>query len=675
MKINFKVYKFLLASVLFCYSANGQNLQKKYTEAYKYYEKKEYSKAEEICSQILLAGPKSVKDLNDIWFNHTAAYLMYFMYHDSTNANFNLKISKDYLDLSKEYIDLLLSKDSKLREKIQPRIRMIDSIAATFNPIKEASITTVDSRNNIKASTQETPTSATSSSNVGLMIAEEQVNEPPGSKNNVQSEVKENSDKKNVTIIVNSSGKTLEEAKLNAFRDAIEETVGLFLETRTEIGIDSLLLEEITSISSANILNYEIINQNQKEDGSISAIFKINLSAAELKRFVKSRGGDMVFDGESMLNDLKYFDYKELEEKRIISFAFDIIHEKLQISFDYKVEAGTPYSMSDDNKKWKIPLKVIASVNKTFISVSELLIKTLESLNLSNEELAKYKLYEKNIFQVKLISNNRSYNFNFRTPEILFAISNIMNRYRFYCSLFVVESEFTSISGTLLSSTNGRYFLPNGNLILSGIQPSNIQEICRANELWDPRKQIQSLLNLKYLSINFPNMGSNIAEYQWDPIVDIETLEKIKGFNVKAKGVVSKHAFGGFFIPNIGEKGLVLFIPPPLVDATLDDANSYTDIFQFNGYNDWRIPTIDELRKIKNILVAKDLHHLLFRNHSRYFDQTGWESPRLWSSDVDMKSKYGGKYLTYKYDLIDGEFISNGFADSDREFFIYVRDY
>jgi hypothetical protein len=243
VKVNFKPYKFILASILFCYSANGQNLQKKYEEAYRYYEKKEYSKAEEVCSQILLAGPKSVKDLNDIWINHTAAYLMYFMYHDSTNANFNLKISKDYLDVSKEYIDLLLSKDSKLKEKLQPRIRMIDSIAATFIPIKEANITTVDNKNSIKAATQETPTSATSSSNVVLVIAEGQ-------------------------------GKTKDLAVNNALRSAIEKTFGAFISSNSKIVDDNLIKDEIVSISNGNILNYEIISQIEKNE-----LFAVTISA------------------------------------------------------------------------------------------------------------------------------------------------------------------------------------------------------------------------------------------------------------------------------------------------------------------------------------------------------------------------------------------------------------
>ena len=75
MQISFKIYKILLASILLCYSANGQNLQKQYAEAYKLYEKKDYLNAEEICGQILSTDLKSVKNITDIWSNHSAAYL------------------------------------------------------------------------------------------------------------------------------------------------------------------------------------------------------------------------------------------------------------------------------------------------------------------------------------------------------------------------------------------------------------------------------------------------------------------------------------------------------------------------------------------------------------------------------------------------------------------------
>lgn len=243
MNINFKPYKILLASILFCYSVNGQNLQKKYEEAYKYYEKKDYSRVEEICSQILLAGSKSIKDLNDIWVNHTAAYLMYFIYQDSTYINFNLKISKDYFDISKEYMDLLLLKDSKLKLRLQPRIRVIDSIMVAFSQIKEVNISSLGDKNNLKVVPQRISSSSTSNLNA-------------------------------VLVIVEGQGKTKDLAVNSALRTAIEKTFGAFISSNSKIIDDNLIKDEIVSISNGNILNYEILSQIEKNEN-----FTVTISA------------------------------------------------------------------------------------------------------------------------------------------------------------------------------------------------------------------------------------------------------------------------------------------------------------------------------------------------------------------------------------------------------------
>jgi hypothetical protein len=303
MQINFKVYKFLLASILFCYSANGQNLQKKYEEAYRYYEKKEYGRAEEVCSQILLSGPKSVKDLNDIWINHTAAYLMYFIYHDSTNANFNLEISKDYLGLSKEYIDLLLSKDSKLKEKLQPRIRMIDSIAATFSPIKEASIAAVDKKNNIKVTPQETPTSTSSSTNTVLVIAE-------------------------------GLGKTKDLAVNNALRSAIEKTFGAFISSNSKVVNDSLIKDEVVSISNGNILNYEIISQFEKNELFVVTV-SANISPENIVINAKKSGSTFELNGGVYYQNILKEEFYKSQESIVLTNFFEQ-WQSVNL-FDYKV--------------------------------------------------------------------------------------------------------------------------------------------------------------------------------------------------------------------------------------------------------------------------------------------------------------------------------------------------
>jgi hypothetical protein len=67
-------------------------------------------------------------------------------------------------------------------------------------------------------------------------------------------------DDKTVTLTVSGTGKTLEEAKTNALRSAIEQAFGAFISSKTEILNDNLVKDEIVSVSNGNIQSFEILN-------------------------------------------------------------------------------------------------------------------------------------------------------------------------------------------------------------------------------------------------------------------------------------------------------------------------------------------------------------------------------------------------------------------------------
>ena len=62
-----------------------------------------------------------------------------------------------------------------------------------------------------------------------------------------------------VTLTTSGTGKTIEEAKNNALRSAIEQAFGAFISSKTEILNDEIVKDEIVSLSGGSILNYEII--------------------------------------------------------------------------------------------------------------------------------------------------------------------------------------------------------------------------------------------------------------------------------------------------------------------------------------------------------------------------------------------------------------------------------
>ncbi|MFN5774062.1 hypothetical protein [Flavobacterium sp.] len=66
---------------------------------------------------------------------------------------------------------------------------------------------------------------------------------------------------KTVTLTVSGSGKTLEDAKLNALRSAIEQAFGAFISSKTEILNENLVKDEIVSVTNGNIQKYDIVSQ------------------------------------------------------------------------------------------------------------------------------------------------------------------------------------------------------------------------------------------------------------------------------------------------------------------------------------------------------------------------------------------------------------------------------
>jgi hypothetical protein len=71
---------------------------------------------------------------------------------------------------------------------------------------------------------------------------------------------------KTVTLITSGQGKTQDEAKQNALRNAIEQAFGAFISSHTEVVNDNLVKDEIISISNGNIQKYEIISESALPD-------------------------------------------------------------------------------------------------------------------------------------------------------------------------------------------------------------------------------------------------------------------------------------------------------------------------------------------------------------------------------------------------------------------------
>ena len=100
-----------------------------------------------------------------------------------------------------------------------------------------------------------------------------------------------------VTLTVIGIGENEEKATLQALRSAIEQTFGAFVSANTTILNDEIVQDEIVSVSTGNVKQYEknatAILPNGHVSVSLTAIISIN----RLISYAKSKGSKAEFAG------------------------------------------------------------------------------------------------------------------------------------------------------------------------------------------------------------------------------------------------------------------------------------------------------------------------------------------------------------------------------------------
>jgi hypothetical protein len=107
-------------------------------------------------------------------------------------------------------------------------------------------------------------------------------------------------------------GNTYEEAKQNAFKEAIEYQVGVVIASERESYNDKLIKNEILAYSSAFVDEYKIISQ-QNIGNKIQLVVDVKLSLLRLSDRILSKGKDSKnLDGAKHDNQYKSFLTKSL---------------------------------------------------------------------------------------------------------------------------------------------------------------------------------------------------------------------------------------------------------------------------------------------------------------------------------------------------------------------------
>ncbi len=372
-------------------------------------------------------------------------------------------------------------------------------------------------------------------------------------------------DNKDVSITSSGSGKTLEDAKQAALRSATEQAFGAFISSKTEMFNDQVVADQMASVSSGNIKSYEVLNESQLPDGSWGVTLKTIVSVDKLTSFVEAKGIAIEIKGGMFALNIKQQLLNEQGEIKAVSEMVGLLHEPMQISFDYVIKSSDPKSLDAESKNWEIPLVVTATTNKNIDFCANYCIKTLEALSLSSEEVTSYQSLNKAVFPVTINYNGVAKTFYLRKQTSINALNTLTSQWEFYTRLFTVQS---------------------------GMDESNGNGAGRIHDFSNSRNY-----NKNGKAINFLTTGQQAATFAWQDERTLSQIEQMTGYKVKPRGVVSQFKHGGFVVFEENGHGLVAAITD-LGAMDWNSAKTASDELILNGYSDWHLPSKEELYSV-----------------------------------------------------------------------------
>lgn len=282
------------------------------------------------------------------------------------------------------------------------------------------------------------------------------------SQNNVISETIKDDDKnkdisnnnnKTVTLTVSGTGKTIEEAKTNALRSAIEQAFGAYITSKTETLNDSIIKDNIVSISSGFVQSYDVISE-YKASNEINTVTLIAVISIEnLTSFAKNKGITVEFEGNMFVSKIMLQKINEESEFTAIKNLLTQTFYGLENSIQHELKVEEPMFVNDDTYRFK--LEVIQKPNINYTKVWDYFKNSLKKISANNTEVLELKKNGKNIYQFNIdeniffLRNEKSINaiYNF------YVLSNLFSN-----NSYIVKNNFEIIK---IKSLIGKYFDAN----------------------------------------------------------------------------------------------------------------------------------------------------------------------------------------------------------------------
>jgi hypothetical protein len=379
------------------------------------------------------------------------------------------------------------------------------------------------------------------------------------------------------TVVISSGyGITKEDATKFALRNAIELAFGTFISSKTELLNDDILTDQIISISNGNIIDFRMIDNTALPNGFQSVTVEAKVSVGQLSKFVESKGVQVEFKGGLLAANIKQKILNEKSELNMIIDLIGLMHENMQLSFDYSIEIKDPLNSPENNNIWEVPGKITVRSNNNVDICKLYCLRMLESISMKPSEIESYKALNRKYYKLSINSLDGSRDFYLRNISAHEAFKTFISEWSFFTRDFFIrcgDEDFECVSGSCNSEETGHNF-----------NFSRDNFTFKQHEIW--RGDI--------LLLNFPKVGEVIREINFTDKRTLIELEKIDGYNIFPLGIISPYKYGGFVINEFEGHGLVL--------SVIDVHAGYSEIFkscetlELAGYNDWELPNLEQMK-------------------------------------------------------------------------------
>ena len=212
-----------------------------------------------------------------------------------------------------------------------------------------------------------------------------------------------------VTLTVSGNGKTLEEAKTNALRSAIEQAFGAFISSKTEILNDNLVMDEIVSVANGNIQKYDILSEVELPKIGYAVTLSATVSISKLSSFAESKGVEVEFKGGMFAQNIKLQKLNEQSEEKATKNLVEVYLQLLENSFDYSLVSSEPVLVNGQADLYKINFKIKTIANDNYNNFIKYFKETLDKVQATDDEATNFIKVGKPLFY--LIIDKKVYKF------------------------------------------------------------------------------------------------------------------------------------------------------------------------------------------------------------------------------------------------------------------------